>query len=100
MRTVMVRYKVKADRADENRAYIEQVFAELAASDPGGLSYASFVLDDGVSFVHVARIEGEANPLGQTAAFKAFQAEIKERCEEPPQATPLNAIGGYRFFGG
>ena len=60
-----------------------------------------FKLDDGVSFVHIASIETEdgSNPLAESAAFKAFQAEISNRCEEPPQALYLNEIGSYRFFG-
>jgi hypothetical protein len=75
MKRVMVRYKVKADRAGDNQRYIEKVFEELHASGPEGLRYASFKLDDGVSFVHIASIETDdgQNPLSNTAAFKAFQ---------------------------
>lgn len=99
MRRVMVRYKVKADRGDENASYIEKVFEELAADSPDGLRYASFRLPDGVSFVHIASVEGEENPLGKSAAFKAFQEGIRDRCEEPPVAVDLTEIGSYRFFG-
>jgi hypothetical protein len=102
----MVRYKVKADRADENQRYIEKVFEELKSSSPAGLRYASFKLDDGVSFVHIASIEtgnGETgngeNPLGQSATFQAFTENIAERCDEPPVAANLNEIGTYRLFG-
>jgi hypothetical protein len=97
----MVRYKVKADRAGDNQRYIEKVFEELHASGPEGLRYASFKLDDGVSFVHIASIETDdgQNPLSNTAAFKAFQEGIKDRCEEPPVAVQLHDIGSYRFLG-
>jgi hypothetical protein len=59
-------------------------------------------LADGVSFVHLASIETPdgKNPLGEIAAFKAFQAGIKDRCAEPPQASDATAIGDYRLFGG
>ena len=99
MKTTIVRYKVKADRAEENKAFIRKVFEELADSQPGGLRYASFNLDDGVSFVHIAMIDTSdgSNPLSETAAFKAFVAEIKDRCEEPPAATPAEPIGSYGF---
>jgi hypothetical protein len=102
MKRIMVRYKVKPERADENEALIRDVFTELAEKSPEGLSYASFKLDDGVSFVHVASIDTSngSNPLADTAAFKAFQAEIKDRCDEPPKAVELNTIGAYRFFDG
>lgn len=99
MKRVLVRYKVKAEKAEENQKYIESVFEELHANRPEGLRYASFKLDDGVSFVHIASIETEGgNPLSDTAAFKAFQAEIKERCEEPPAAVELHEIGSYRLL--
>ena len=101
MKRVLVRYKVKADRAAENESYIKKVFEELRADSPDGLRYASFKLDDGVSFVHIASIEtdGGTNPLGEAAAFKAFQENIRDRCQEPPAAVALHEIGSYRLFG-
>jgi hypothetical protein len=101
MKKIMVRYKTKPDRAHENEQYIEKVFQELQKSRPEGLRYASFKLSDGVSFVHIAFTESTDgnNPLTQSAAFKSFQAGIKDRCEEQPVATDLTEIGSYRFFG-
>ena len=101
MKRVMVRYKVKPDRAAENEAFIRSVFSELMEDNPEGLRYASFKLDDGLSFVHIASIETSdgSNPLSDTAAFKKFQAEIKDRCDEPPAAVELHTIGAYRFLG-
>ncbi len=98
MRRVIVRYKTKPDRADENQALVEAVFAELAEGEPDGLRYATFRLEDGVSFVHVAEIEGDVNPLGETAAFGEFQRELGERCEEPPLARDATLVGSYRFL--
>ena len=65
-----------------------------------GVRYASFHLDDGVSFVHLASIETTDgnNPLSEVEAFKKFQAEIKDRCEEPPVATELHEVGNYRIL--
>ena len=99
MKRVMVRYKVKPGRADENESYIRAVFEQLEETAPAALQYASFRLDDGVSFVHFACIEGEENPLSQSSAFQAFTSEIKDRCEEPPVAVTLNEIGSYNFLG-
>ncbi len=98
MKRVVVRYKTKPDRADENQALVEDVFAELAASDPGGLRYATFRLEDDVTFVHVAFIEGDGNPLGATAAFAEFQREIADRCDEPPLAMGATVVGSYRML--
>jgi len=41
MKRVMVRYKVKADRAAENESYIAKVFEQLKREKPSGLRYAS-----------------------------------------------------------
>jgi hypothetical protein len=101
MRTVMVRYKVKAERAAENERYVGEVFAQLERERPSGVRYATFKLDDGVSFVHIASIDAPdgTNPLTELSAFKTFTAGVKERCEEPPVTTRLNGVGSYEFFG-
>jgi quinol monooxygenase YgiN len=96
MRRVMVRYKVKPDRAAENEALVRAVYEELAESEPDGLRYATYRLEDGVSFVHLATVEGEHNPLAETAAFARFQAGVRDRCEEPPVVTELHEVGSYR----
>jgi hypothetical protein len=101
MKRLMVRYKVKADRAAENESYIAAVFEELRRKQTPGLRYASFRLGDGVSFVHIVSHESPdgANPLGELPAFKAFASTIRDRCEEPPVAMDLAEVGSYRFFG-
>src|SRR5207244_71575 len=53
MPTVVVRYRTKPERADENQQLVEKVFAELHEMNATGFGYASFRLEDGVSFVHV-----------------------------------------------
>jgi hypothetical protein len=97
MSEVVVRYRVKPDRVAENERLIERVYAELAESDPGGLRYATFRLEDGVSFVHVASVEAEHNPLGSIAAFAEFTRDIAERCDEPPVAQDARLVGSYGF---
>jgi len=97
MKRVVVQYRCRPDAADANQAAIEDVFAELAQSQPKGLRYAAFRADDGVSFVHVAAIDtdDDSNPLGQSEAFKRFQAGLKERVDVPPTATWMQPIGDY-----
>ena len=97
----MVRYKLKSDRVAENERLAKAVFEALAEQRPPGLRYATFRLDDGVSFVHlVSHDEADgSNALTSLAAFKAFAAGVKERCEEPPVRVELTEIGSYGFFG-
>ncbi|HEX4491717.1 MAG TPA: hypothetical protein VH914_10960 [Acidimicrobiia bacterium] len=97
MSVTVVRYRTKPDRGDENQALIEKVFQELKATQPEGLRYTSFRLEDGVSFVHVAIVDTPdgSNPLGSTAAFKEFTSAIAERCEAPPAASSATEVGHY-----
>ena len=98
MRRVIVRYKVKPDRAEENVALVEAVYDELERTRPEGLRYATLRLEDGVSFVHLAVNETDGSPLTELPAFKEFQREIGDRCDEPPQVTDVREVGSYRFF--
>ena len=100
MKQVMVRYKVKPNRAQENEELVRAVYDELQRTTPAGLRYATFQLEDGVSFVHVAQTEDGQNPLTEVVAFGEFQKEVGERCEEPPVVAELREVGSYRFFGG
>jgi hypothetical protein len=97
MRRVIVRYRVKADRADENESLVRAVYRELEETKPEGLRYMTFKLDDGVSFMHIAESEGADNPLTQVAAFQEFQREIADRCDEQPVVTEMTEVGSYRF---
>jgi hypothetical protein len=102
----MVRYKVKPNRVDENERLVRAVYEQLHRERPNGLRYATFKLepedgklDDGVSFVHVVSHESDGdNPLAELAAFKAFVAEIQDRCTEPPVRSELSEVGSYAFF--
>jgi hypothetical protein len=96
-KAVIVRYQTTAETADENQRLVEQVYAKLAATDPGGLRYATFRLADGVSFVHVAVIEGAVNPLPDVAEFQAFQASLPERLAQEPDPQDATIVGSYRF---
>lgn len=100
MKRMIIQYKVKPHLAAENQRYIERVFEELHTSGPQGVRYVSFKGADGVSFVHVVSVETESgdNPLTQLPAFRAFQAEISERCAEQPISMVIEEVGSYHVF--
>jgi len=100
MKRVMVSYRVRAGQAAKNEALVRAVYEELRAAGPDGLRYATFKLEDGVSFVHIAETGDGQNPLTEVEAFKEFQAGIRDRCEEPPVVTELIEIGSFRLFDG
>jgi hypothetical protein len=100
MRTI-VRYKLKPECVAENEALVKGVYAAVAREKPPGFHYATIKLADGVSFIHFSRLDepGAKNPLFDLPAFKAFTADIKARCEEPPVSMAFDEIGAYEMFG-
>ena len=101
MRRVLVRYRVKPEQVETNEELVRAVYEELGRTGPSGLRYATFKLEDGVSFVHIASVDTADghNPLGAVEAFERFQKDVAARCEEPPVATELREVGSFRFFG-
>lgn len=101
MSKVMVRYTVKPEAAATNEELVRNVYAELNQSRPAGFHYATFVLDDGVSFVHIASKENESEPgpLPEIAAFQEFVSGINDRSLEPPVTVELREIGSYGVWG-
>jgi hypothetical protein len=101
MRQVMVRYKVKPEQVEENEHLVRAVYAEIRRAEPAGLRYATFKLDDGVSFVHLAVTESEngGSPLSKVKAFQEFQKDIEDRTDEGPVVTELDLIGSFRLLG-
>jgi hypothetical protein len=98
VKSTVVRYQAKPERADENQRLIEAVFAQLDEREPEGFTYKVFRLEDGVSFVHVV-VEhdvDEPDSLQAVPAFQAFVADIADRCDVPPVAMGATVVGGYR----
>ena len=98
MKTTVVRYQVKPERAADNQQLIEAVFAELDEREPEGFTYKVFLLGDGVSFIHMV-IEhdvDEPDSLQAVPAFQAFVAGIADRCDVPPVAAGATVVGSYR----
>jgi hypothetical protein len=93
----IIRYTTKPECAAENERLIRAVFAELAEHDPGGLHSVAFRLADKVSFVHVATLDGDRNPLTGSAAFAEFQRGIKDQCAAGPVPADADIIGSYRL---
>jgi hypothetical protein len=97
MRQVMVRYRVKPERVEENEELVRAVYDELRRTKPAGLRYTTFKLDDGVSFVHLAFTEDARSPLSNVKAFEEFQKDIRDRTDEAPVVSELDQIGSFRL---
>ena len=101
MRRTVVRYKIKADCAEENTRLLENEFKELQAKTPEGVRYITLQSGDGW-YTHFTTVDSDGvNPITQLDSFKAYLAGVKERCDEPPhQANDVTIVGDYRMFGG
>ena len=97
-RRVVVRYRVKPGQEEPNADLVRAVYRELAAVGPPGLRYATLRLGDGRTFIHLAIDDGES-PLPGLAAFRAFQAGARDRCEWGPEVSEAELVGDYRLFG-
>ncbi|HEY2549681.1 MAG TPA: hypothetical protein VGI64_03795 [Streptosporangiaceae bacterium] len=95
----VVRYTTRPGAADENEKLIKAVFAQLAEQEPKGLSYVAIRLDDGVTFMHVAVLENDHNPLTALPAFGEFTSAIGERCTDGPAPVNGTVVGSYSNAG-
>ena len=82
----MVTFRVEDGRAEENSAYVREVMADLEARSTAGVTYDVFLLDDGVTFLHVVHEEGEGGKLEVSAAFQEFtRTLVSDRCADEPR---------------
>ena len=96
MNGVKVQYTVKEEYVETNKANIRQVMADLREINNPDIQYSAFLLDDGVTFVHlVMRVNDEAQKtVSELPSFQEFQRQLKESGPEvPPNAEPLTYVG-------
>ena len=92
----MVTYRVKDGRADENSAYVRDVMADLAARATQGVTYSVYLLDDGVTFLHVVDDEGDGGKVQVSEVFQRFTASlVEDRCANTPELHTMTLVGSY-----
>lgn len=97
MSVLLLRSKVKADKAAEAEAGIKKMFAALEEARPQGVRYSSYRLPDGLSFVVLLDIdEGLENPLLAVPEFAEFQKTLATWLEAPAAVEQLTVAGEYR----
>ena len=101
MLRVMVKYTVKADRVEENERLVRAVFAGLKEIGDPGIRYATFKLEDGQTFVHMALYDSQEKQdiVSGSPAFAEFQKDLGDRCEVPLDVQVLTPVGAYNFPG-
>lgn len=92
---VMIRCKVRPD-VEADLELLQEVFEEMRTVQPKGLRYATFQLEDKVTFVSFVEMEGP-EVLQQLEAFQRLRATPRELFAEPPVLTMLHEVGSYGF---
>jgi hypothetical protein len=86
MRRIVARYIVKPGSEAGNAELVRAVYRQLAELRPQGFRYATYRLEDGRTFIHIAEQEDDGpSPLPALTAFQEFQAGIGDRCEWGPE---------------
>jgi hypothetical protein len=95
---MVTRYATQsAAAADDNQCRVEAVFADLAKTKPGNVSYLVLRLADD-SFVHISfhgHEPGEPNPISSLAAFAQFTDGHGERREGAIDQQQARLVGAY-----
>jgi hypothetical protein len=92
----MVTYRVKDGRAEENSAYVREVMADLERRRTDGVTYSVYLLDDGLTFVHVVDEDGQGGKVQESEAFQRFTTTlVEDRCAATPELHTMTLVGRY-----
>ena len=99
MSVLMIRSKIKAEKAADVEAAAKEMFTAINQAAPHGVRYASCRLPDGVTYVALLELDdGAGNPLAALPSFRKFQEDLKDWLAEPPVTEQLTPVGSYRLF--
>jgi hypothetical protein len=94
MKISRVQYTIQPNFVEQNKKNIEAVMSELRTINHPGFKYASYILDDGKTFMHLVHHsspESEHLP-GSLESFQHFQAQLSGHFEVPPKAESLELV--------
>lgn len=95
MKAVKVTYTVQPEYVETNKTNIKRVMDRLKSDPISGMQYASFTLDDGVTFVHInmAKDQETMNKLQELEEFNEFRSQLKASGPvSPPTSENLNLV--------
>ncbi len=101
MKITRVQYTVQADFGEENRRNIAAVMHELRSLDNTDLKYATYLLDDGKTFMHLVHHNSSRAEHLPTSleSFQHFQTQLKEHLEIPPKVETLEFVdASFQLF--
>ena len=97
MQRMLVRYRAKPEKIEENQRLIGEVFRELRAKSPEDVRYLVLKLSDG-TFCHL--VEDGSKTIASLEAFAAFRRGSEDRRIDVPQQLEATVVGNYRMLAG
>jgi hypothetical protein len=94
----LVRYTTTPDTVIENTRLVSQVFTALNDTQPAGLRYATLLLPEENTFLHLVITPGQENPLPALPAFNEFQRDLNTRVLAPAHPAPATLLGNFRLL--
>ena len=95
MRISRIQYTLQPDFVEQNKLNIQAVMNEMRALNNPDVMYASYVFEDGKTFMHLVHdsSDGAAGIPANLDSFKHFQAQLKDHFEIPPKVESLELAG-------
>lgn len=96
MKIIRVTYTVKPEFVAQNQLNIQQVMKDLRALNQPNAKYASYLEEDGVTFMHFAQYPDEETSqlINTLDSFTHFRKELKaSEPVSPPKAVSLSLVG-------
>jgi len=94
----VVRYTTTPSTRDTNAHLVSAVYSALEEAKPDGLRYATLQVGEQPSFLHIAVLDGDENPLPALPAFQEFQRDLAARVVAAPDAQSATLVGSYRLL--
>lgn len=95
MKAIRVQYTVKPEYVETNKKNIQAVMDELKRNPIEGMQYRAFLLEDGLSFMHLNIYEEDEilNKLNGVELFTKFRMELKaSEPLSPPKSENITLI--------
>jgi hypothetical protein len=95
MPLMLVSYRVKQEKIEENQSLIGEVFRELQVRSPPDVRYLVLRLSDG-TFCHL--VEDAGKTIASLEAFAAFRHGGEDRRIDAPRQLDATIVGDYRML--
>lgn len=99
MPKVLIRYTVRPDEVSENTRLLKAFIDELRSTTPAALTYETYLMEDGLTFVHFVDSNTGPAPFRDLATYRHHRDSVAARCTSPPEMITLTEIGTYSGSG-